>query len=102
MDFQRLLLSVSKALKTDEVKALAFLCTDLLGRNPSKVDSAEDLFSRLTNRAHLSPEEPHLLTELLHTINHPRLARELGLSEQPCTVRIPPYRWVDRTVVQVM
>ncbi|XP_028249388.1 caspase-8 isoform X2 [Parambassis ranga] len=92
MDFQMLLLKVGKALNTEEVKALAFLCTDLLGRNPANVDSAADLFSRLTNRAHLSPEEPHLLTELLHTIHHPRLARDLGLGEQPCTVRIPPYR----------
>nr|XP_020452108.1 caspase-8-like isoform X1 [Monopterus albus] len=92
MEFQRLLLKVEKALCKDEVKALAFLCTDLLGRNPTSVESASALFSRLVDQDHLSPERPHLLTELLLTIQRNRLVRELGLSECTTMSLISEYR----------
>ncbi|XP_031714617.1 caspase-8 isoform X2 [Anarrhichthys ocellatus] len=81
MDFQRLLLDVGKALSMGEERALAFLCTDLLGRNPTTVKSASDLFSRLRYQDHLSAERPHLLTELLVIIQRHKLIRDLDLSD---------------------
>ncbi|GAA6231500.1 caspase-8-like [Lates japonicus] len=94
MDFQRLLLEVGKALCKDEVKALAFLCIDLLGQSLTSVESASDLFSRLADQDHLSPEQPHLLTELLLTIHRNRLVRDLNLTDPEFTTRsfISPYR----------
>nr|AGN52667.1 caspase 10 [Channa striata] len=89
MDFQRLLLDVGKALSKDE--ALAFLCTDLLGRSLTSVESASDLFSRLMDQDYLSPESPQLLKELLNTVGRTRLVRELSLADQEST-RISPYR----------
>ncbi|XP_078118066.1 caspase-8 isoform X2 [Sander vitreus] len=94
MDFQRCLLNVGNALCEDEVKSLAFLCTDLLGRNPTIVESASDLFLRLAYQDHLSAERPHLLTELLLIIQRTRLIRELELPELSAATRslISPYR----------
>ncbi|XP_040005099.1 caspase-8 isoform X5 [Xiphias gladius] len=94
MDFQRLLLKVGKALGKDEVKALAFLCTELLGRNPNSVESASDLFSRLADQDYLSHQQPHLLTELLLTIQRTRLVRDLNLTDRESTTisLISPYR----------
>lgn len=101
MDFQKLLLDAGKALRENEVKALAFLCTDLLGRNPASVESASDLFSRLVDQDHLSAERPHLLTELLSIIQRTRLARDLKLTDQvSATVSlISPYRWTDHVLL---
>lgn len=97
MDFQKLLLDVGKALCRDEVKALAFLCSDLLGRNPSTVETAFDLFSRLMDHDHLSAEQPDLLFELLCIIQRAPLVRGLKLQ-----VKVPrggtlisPYRWAN-------
>lgn len=92
MDFRKLLFDVGRALRTEEVKALAFLCTDLLARNPASVEMASDLFSRLVDQDHLSPEQPHLLTELLLIIQRPGLARELRLIDQTPRSLISPYR----------
>ncbi|XP_032386222.1 caspase-8 [Etheostoma spectabile] len=94
MDFQRCLFNVAKALCEDEVKALTFLCTDLLGRNPTLVESASDLFLRLADQDHLSAEQPHLLTELLLIIQRTRLIRDLELPDLSATTRslISPYR----------
>ncbi|XP_042351176.1 caspase-8 [Plectropomus leopardus] len=94
MDFQKLLLEVGRALGKDEVKALAFLCTDLLGRSPTSVESASDLFSRLAHQDHLSAERPHLLTELLLSIQRPTLIRDLKLTDQASTTTnlISPFR----------
>ncbi|XP_029315592.1 caspase-8 isoform X2 [Cottoperca gobio] len=94
MDFQRLLLEVGKALGKEEVKALAFLCTDLLSRNPTSVESASGLFSRLADQDHLSAERPHLVYELLLIIQRPRLVRHLGIDYQASTTNslISPYR----------
>ncbi|XP_028446855.1 caspase-8 [Perca flavescens] len=94
MDFQRCLLNAGNALCEDEVKALAFLCADLLGRNPTLVESASDLFLRLADQDHLSAERPHLLTELLLIIQRTRLIRELELPDLSATTRslISPYR----------
>lgn len=93
MDFQRLLLHVGKALSRDEVRALAFLCTDLLNRNLTSVDSSNALFSCLVDEGHLSQERPDLLVELLTTIQRSRLLRELRLTERASvTELISPYR----------
>lgn len=97
MDFQKLLLDVGKALREDEVKALAFLCTDLLGRNLASVESANDLFSRLVDQDRLSAARPHLLTELLSIIQRTRLTRDLKLTDQVSVTMslISPYRWTN-------
>ncbi|XP_054470961.1 caspase-8 isoform X2 [Anoplopoma fimbria] len=94
MDFQRLLLDVGKALSEDEVRALAFLCTDFLGRNPTSMKSASNLFSRLGEQDHLSAERPHLLSELLLIIQRTRLIRDHELFEGASTTTslISPYR----------
>nr|BAE98149.1 caspase 10 [Paralichthys olivaceus]BAE98150.1 caspase 10 [Paralichthys olivaceus] len=94
MDFQKLLLDVGKALGTDEVKALIFLCTDILDRNPTSVKSANDLFSRLAERDHLSHERRDLLTELLRTIQRLDLVSAFNLNDrEPTTTSlISPYR----------
>ncbi|KAM3607955.1 uncharacterized protein V6R79_016841 [Siganus canaliculatus] len=86
MDFQSLLLKIGQALSTDEVKSMAFLCAELLGKSPTSVESASDLFSRLTDQDQLSAERPYLLNELLLTIQRHRLARDHGLIDQ-----VPPY-----------
>ncbi|XP_036966096.1 caspase-8 [Acanthopagrus latus] len=92
MNFQKLLLEVANELSKDEVKALAFLCTDLLGRNPASVESANDLFALLKDRDELSAERPHLLTELLHIIQRPRLVHQLNLPDNATANVISPYR----------
>ncbi|KAI9530217.1 hypothetical protein NQZ68_004234 [Dissostichus eleginoides] len=88
MDFQKLLLDVGKALSTDDVKALAYLCTDLLDRNQTSVE-ARDLFRRLQDKDHLSAERPHLVKELLLIIKHNRLIRDLDFTTSNL---ISPYR----------
>lgn len=95
MDFQKLLLDIGYSLSKEEVKALAFLCIDFLGRNPTSVESASDLFSRLADQDHLSPEQPHLLAELLVTIQRTRLVRDLNLPDAQFATKnfISPYRW---------
>lgn len=72
-------MEAAKALRQDEVRALVFLCADLLGRS-AKVESADELFSRLCDQDHLSEERPHLLSELLYIIQRTRLLRDLDLS----------------------
>ncbi|XP_029348759.1 caspase-8 [Echeneis naucrates] len=94
MEFQKLLLEVGKALEKDEVKALAFLCTDLLGQNPKAMECANYLFCRLRDQDHLSVHQPHLLTELLLTIKRKHLVRKFGLTFDGATTcrLISPYR----------
>lgn len=92
MEFQNLLLKVGKALSKDEVKALVFLCTDLLDQKPNKVETASELFSCLMKQDHLSSENPQLLTELLVTTEHHALIRDLCLAPHTTTSFISPYR----------
>ncbi|TNN23137.1 Caspase-8 [Liparis tanakae] len=94
MDFQKLLFDVGNALSKDEVKALAFLCTDILNRNLASVESAGDLFSRLGDQNHLSAERPDLLTELLLIIKRYKLISDLKLSDGASTSSslVSPYR----------
>lgn len=94
VDFQKLLLDVDKALSGREIKALVFLCTDLLNRDLTSVESASKLFNHLMDHDLLSPEEPQLLTELLLTIHRRRLLRDLGLDDKACSTKslISPYR----------
>ncbi|XP_061547369.1 caspase-8 isoform X2 [Phycodurus eques] len=93
MDFQRLLLRAANDLRNDDVRALVFLCTELLRPSRSdSVDTASDLFSILADQNHLTPERPHLLTELLLIIQQNSLIRDLKL-QMPLTARlIPPFR----------
>lgn len=93
MDFQKLLLDVGKGLGQDELKALAFLCTELLRRNPNSVESFPHLFSSLMDKDVLSAEKPQLLTELLTIIQQPRLLRDLQLNAQITSNYISAYRW---------
>ncbi|KAM9850556.1 caspase-8 isoform 2-T2 [Aulostomus maculatus] len=81
MEFQKLLLDAGKDLRREEVKAIEFLCVDLLDRSSASVNMASDLFSRLRDKDCLTPERPHLLTELLLIIQHPTLIRRLRLPD---------------------
>uniref|UniRef100_A0A3Q0SW34 Caspase-8 n=1 Tax=Amphilophus citrinellus TaxID=61819 RepID=A0A3Q0SW34_AMPCI len=92
MDFQTLLLNISKALSKDEVKAWVFLCTDLLGQKSQSVETASELFSCLMKQDYLSPENPQLLTDLLLTIERHALVRDLGLKPYTARSLISPYR----------
>ncbi|XP_034069289.1 caspase-8 isoform X1 [Gymnodraco acuticeps] len=91
MDFQKLLLDVGKDISRDDVKALLYLCTDLLDRNQTSVE-ARDLFRRLQDKDHLSAERPHLVKELLLIIKRNRLIRDLGLHDFTTSNLISPYR----------
>ncbi|XP_056145228.1 caspase-8 [Lampris incognitus] len=94
MDFQKLLLQVDQALDKDGVKALVFLCSDLLPRDLSSIHSSRDLFSILTDRNIISAQQPHLLRELLYTIKRLKLVRKLGLTDSISTTGslVSPYR----------
>ena len=95
MEFRLLLLEVGKALSTDNVKALAFLCTDILNRNTESLKTANDLFLRLEQQDHLLDERRYLLTELLCTIQRLDLVRQFNLNdgEPRPTSLISSYRW---------
>lgn len=97
MDFQKLLLDIGKALCRDEVKALAFLCSEQLGRNPVSVETAFDLFSRLMDQDHLSVKQPDLLFELLCIIHRAPLVQGLKFQDHvPADgTLISPYRWAN-------
>ncbi|XP_075896344.1 caspase-8 [Nelusetta ayraudi] len=77
MDFQKLLLDIGNALSSEEVKAMAFLCSEPLEGKAGLAWTAVDLFSRLNNQDRLSPENPHLLIELLQVTQRAPLARPL-------------------------
>lgn len=79
MEFEKLLLKTDKALGQREVRALVFLCADLLGRSAA-VESAGELFRCLCDQDLLSEERPYLLPELLSIIQRTRLIRQLNLS----------------------
>ncbi|TNN02985.1 hypothetical protein fugu_000014 [Takifugu bimaculatus] len=92
MDFQARLLKVGNDLRKEEVRALVFLCSDILGCNPAAVQSAGDLFSRLSDQDHLSEERPHLLVELLGIIQRTKLLRDHNLPRTGAQDLISPYR----------
>lgn len=91
MEFQKVLMEAAKGLRLDEVRALSFLCADLLGSS-STVDSACELFSRLCDQDHLSVDRPHLLSELLGIIQRNRLLRDLALSCSAPSNLVSAYR----------
>ncbi|XP_061696925.1 caspase-8 isoform X2 [Syngnathoides biaculeatus] len=93
MDFQRLLLTAGNNLRKDDVSAFVFLCTELLRASRSdSVDTASDLFSILADQNYLTPERPHLLTELLLIVEQHSLIRDLEL-QTPLTIHlIAPFR----------
>lgn len=91
MPFRKLLFEAAKNLGQDEVRALVFLCADLLGSR-AKVESADDLFRRLGDQDYLSEESPHLLSELLCIIQRTRLLRDLDLSASTPINRVSAYR----------
>ncbi|XP_078142376.1 caspase-8 [Centroberyx gerrardi] len=95
MDFQKRLLQVGEALGEDDTHALVFLCTELLNRDLSSLQSAKDLFSLLMDRGLLSAQQQDLLADLLSTINRHDLVRKHGLSNQILSAtrsHISPYR----------
>uniref|UniRef100_A0A4W3GC70 DED domain-containing protein n=1 Tax=Callorhinchus milii TaxID=7868 RepID=A0A4W3GC70_CALMI len=79
MEFQRLLGAVSAELGSADVRALAFLCRDLVpGARLQGLSSALQLFAELQTEALLPPADPFLLTELLYRIRRFRLLRNLN------------------------
>ncbi|XP_062313763.1 caspase-7 isoform X2 [Osmerus eperlanus] len=81
MDLQTQLLKADRALSSDEVQSLVFLCTDLLKKDLQSVSSAMKLFSLLSDKGLLSAQQPDLLVELLDTIQRRPLIRELNLGD---------------------
>ncbi|XP_056436299.1 caspase-8-like [Gadus chalcogrammus] len=94
MEFREKLLKVDQVLNSDDTKALAFLCKDILKCDISSVESPIDLFQRLEEKDVLSEDQPYLLADLLRVIEHFQLLRELDLnSTMSITVNpITPYR----------
>ncbi|XP_067115989.1 caspase-8 isoform X2 [Osmerus mordax] len=94
MDLQTQLLEADRALSSDEVQSLVFLCTDLLKKNLQSVSSAMKLFSLLSDKGLLSAQQPDLLVDLLDTIQRRPLIRELNLGDLLPITRslISPYR----------
>ncbi|CAL8343173.1 unnamed protein product [Boreogadus saida] len=94
MEFREKLLKVDQVLNSDDTKALAFLCKDILKCAISSVKSPIDLFKLLEEKDNLSEDQPYLLADLLRAIEHFQLLRELDLhSTMSTTVNpITPYR----------
>ncbi|CAL8345374.1 unnamed protein product [Boreogadus saida] len=94
MEFREKLLMVDQVLNSDDTKALAFLCKDILKCDISSVESPIDLFQRLEEKDVLSEDQPYLLADLLRVIEHFQLLRELDLNSTMSTTVNPitPYR----------
>ncbi|CAL8369719.1 unnamed protein product [Arctogadus glacialis] len=94
MEFREKLLKVDQVLNSDDTKALAFLCKDILKCDISSVESPIDLFQRLEEKDVLSEDQPYLLADLLRVIEHFKLLRELDLNSTMSTTVNPitPYR----------
>lgn len=97
MDFQKRLLDIGKALSSEEVKALVFLCSEPLEGKAGAAWTPFDLFSRLMDQGRLSAQDPSLLVELLHVIQRAPLARPLELQSDsevstPEKSFVSPYR----------
>ncbi|XP_053733130.1 caspase-8-like isoform X2 [Synchiropus splendidus] len=75
MNFQKTLLEISQSLVAEQVKALGFLCSDLLHYNLTQEEHATNLFNCLTRHGLLTAEHSHLLTELLLIIGQRALVR---------------------------
>ncbi|KAJ3592579.1 hypothetical protein NHX12_007706 [Muraenolepis orangiensis] len=95
-NFQELLLRVGQALGREQIRALAFLCADLLNPDPSTIsmESATDLFRGLMDRDLLTEDRPYLLADLLSVVGCFRLLRQFGLYQMISTTKslICPYR----------
>ncbi|CAL8369715.1 unnamed protein product [Arctogadus glacialis] len=85
MEFREKLLKVDQVLNSDDTKALAFLCKDILKCDISSVKSPIDLFKRLEEKDVLSEDQPNLLADLLRVIEHFQLLRELDLNSTMST-----------------
>ncbi|XP_059896611.1 caspase-8 isoform X2 [Gadus macrocephalus] len=94
MEFREKLLKVDQVLNSDDTKALAFLCKDILKCDISSVKSPIDLFKLLEEKDDLSEDQPYLLADLLRVIEHFQLLRELDLNSTMSTTVNPitPYR----------
>ncbi|MFT7808123.1 caspase-8-like isoform X1 [Arapaima gigas] len=90
MDFQMQLLQVDQALTKTDVQALAFLCTDLLGKDLSDISCVSELFSLLQKQDLLSSDQTSILTELLLVSKHQGLVRQLGLPNL-----LPEFRFIS-------
>ncbi|XP_007258022.3 caspase-8 isoform X1 [Astyanax mexicanus] len=93
MGFQEMLLEVQKSLGQDEVLDLVFLCTDLLRKDLSRVDTATELFSLLQKEDLLSSNDTTLLQELLTITRQKSLLQKLCLQcSQLSVCHISMYR----------
>ena len=94
MEFREKLLKVDQVLNSDDTKALAFLCKDILKCDISSVESPIDLFKLLEEKDVLSEDQPYLLADLLRVIEHFQFLRELDLNSTMSTTVNPitPYR----------
>ncbi|KAM9487197.1 caspase-8 isoform 3-T3 [Clarias gariepinus] len=91
-EFQEILLQVQNALSLTEVQELVFLCTEMLSKDLSSVDTASRLFVLLQDHDLLSAEDLSLLLELLKIIKRDKLIRDLQLNPRQLSSRVSLYR----------
>lgn len=94
-EFQKILLQVQNALSLTEVQELVFLCTEMLSKDLSSVDTASRLFVLLQDHDLLSAEDSSLLLELLKIIKRDKLIRDLQLNPRQLSSRVSLYRSVQ-------
>ncbi|KAG9334053.1 hypothetical protein JZ751_009216 [Albula glossodonta] len=91
LQFKQMLLKVDHALSTEDVQALVFLCADLLGKDVSRIATAQDLFKQLEELDCLTEDCQSLLAELLIVAKRNDLVRQLSLCQNSQCL-VSPYR----------
>ncbi|XP_067405025.1 caspase-10 isoform X2 [Emydura macquarii macquarii] len=83
MKFLQQLLVIDENLGTEEVKALKFLCSDLISfKKLEAVESAQDIFKLLMAEDYLNKEDTFILAELLYRIRCHFLLQKLGYTKE--------------------
>uniref|UniRef100_A0A8C8T1G1 Caspase 10 n=1 Tax=Pelusios castaneus TaxID=367368 RepID=A0A8C8T1G1_9SAUR len=83
MKFLQQLLVIDQNLGTEEVKALKFLCSDLLSfKKLEAVESAQDIFRLLMAEDYLNKEDTFILAELLYRIRCHFLLQKIGYTKE--------------------
>ncbi|XP_067892043.1 caspase-8-like isoform X2 [Heterodontus francisci] len=99
--FQALLNHISENLGSDELKAMKFLCRDLLNSNRlGKADSGHKLFSSLQEQGLLDVNDNFIVAELLYRIKQFKLLKKMNYDRHqickelkvPGKARISSYR----------
>uniref|UniRef100_UPI00398EC9FD caspase-8-like n=1 Tax=Pristiophorus japonicus TaxID=55135 RepID=UPI00398EC9FD len=92
LKFQALLNDISDNLGSDELKAMKFLCRDLLNGNQlGRADSGHKLFSNLQEHGLLEASDSFIVVELLYRIKQFRLLKRMNCDKcQVCNeLKVP-------------